>query len=144
MLAALSVLAACSDPSLEGTSFRCDADHACPTDQTCLFGRCRRHPAADIGCGDSTCNGTQQCCVDNANGPRCIAAGEICPGDHAAVCDGLDDCGTDEHCCNANTTACGLTCEDYACSTDDDCPETVPHCCPQAIVPWGQCSLSPC
>jgi hypothetical protein len=131
-------------PDLEGTAFRCDDQHACPADQTCLFGRCRRHPAVSIGCGTASCDGSQQCCVDGTNPPRCIPAKDVCPSGREALCDGIDDCAFGERCCNAVVTACGLDCDEFACAADLDCPSEEPHCCPQSELPWGQCQLDDC
>jgi hypothetical protein len=139
----LACLAVACQPGLDGTAFRCDDSHGCPDDQSCIIGRCRRIPPSEIGCGSVTCAGNEQCCVDSENPPRCIAAADICPG-RDAVCDGVDDCATTEHCCNGDTTACGLDCQETACTTDTDCPSTEPHCCPQSDVPWGQCQLEGC
>jgi hypothetical protein len=128
-------------PDLEGTAFRCDATHGCPSDQSCISGRCRRVAPQLIDCAGNACLSDQQCCVDDINPPRCIAAADACPGS-AAICDSVDDCAPDEHCCNGTVTACGLHCDNTACHDDSDCPSTEPHCCPQAIVPWGECHLS--
>jgi hypothetical protein len=128
-------------PSLDGTAFKCDADHACPSDQSCIFGRCRLVAPVAIGCGSSSCTPDEECCVDDTNPPRCIAATDSCPGT-SALCDSIDDCGSGEHCCDADTTACGVDCSVTACKTDVDCPSTEPNCCPQSDLPWGTCMLS--
>jgi hypothetical protein len=140
--ALLAMLVIGCEPDLDGTAFLCDPDHACPGDQTCIDGRCRRVAPQFIACGGATtCFPDQQCCVDNINPPRCIAAADRCPG-RAALCDSMDDCAPEERCCNATVTACGLHCETVACEVDPDCPSDKPHCCPQGDVPWGECELS--
>ncbi len=133
-------------PDLDGTAFKCDPDHACPDDQSCISGRCRRVAPMAIGCDTETCLPDEQCCVDIANGNRCIGATEVCPG-ATALCDGIDDCDDSELCCNGKeTTACARTCESdkVACATDADCPSDAIHCCPQPLVPWGECSNIDC
>jgi hypothetical protein len=139
--ALLAMLAIGCQPDLDGTAFLCDADHACPDDQSCIDGRCRRVEPSFIMCDQITCLPDEQCCVDETNPPRCIAAAASCPG-HAALCDSIDDCAPQERCCNATVTACGLHCDHVACEDNTDCPSEAPNCCPQETVPWGECSLS--
>lgn len=142
------VLAGC-EPDYSATAFRCDSDRGgtrdCPDDQTCVSGRCRRGGVtAPVACGMAgTCSVEQQCCYDDDNGARCLPAGDVCPG-KAALCDGKTDCAGGDGCCNDRTTACGLTCETYACALNADCPSEVPNCCRQFDVPWGECQLSGC
>ncbi|MEO8702875.1 MAG: hypothetical protein ABI867_22715 [Kofleriaceae bacterium] len=139
------VLVACA-PEYDGTAFKCDADHGCPLDQSCLAGRCRRVMPVSIACGDVSCGPTEQCCADIIGGDRCIGATEVCPGD-TALCDGKDDCASTERCCQLDSeTVCALACEsrDVACATDDDCPSDAFHCCPQPLRPWGSCSSLSC
>jgi hypothetical protein len=144
-LLAMVGLVACA-PSYDGTAFRCDAAHGCPTGQSCLAGRCRRAMPVAIACGSATCMPDEQCCVDVVNPPRCLPATETCPGD-AALCDTRDDCAPVERCCNTDDgAACALACDSdhVACIVDADCPGDAPHCCPQPIVPWGECALLSC
>ncbi|MBA2544606.1 MAG: hypothetical protein H0V17_33495 [Deltaproteobacteria bacterium] len=142
------ILAGC-EPDLDGTAFKCDADHGCPLDQSCISGRCRRVAPTGIDCGTASCGPDEMCCADVINGNRCILATEVCPG-NSALCDGTDDCAAAERCCNAqgggDVTACALSCEskDVACTVDADCPSDALHCCPQVLVPWGQCSIFDC
>jgi hypothetical protein len=142
----LIALACACQPDLDGTAFKCDASHGCPSDQTCIGGRCRRVAPMDIVCDTETCGPDEQCCADLINGPRCIPASGVCP-DAAALCDGQNDCAPIERCCNGiETTACALSCpsDEVACAADEDCPSDASNCCAQALVPWGKCSLIPC
>jgi hypothetical protein len=147
-LVLLIALACACEPDLDGTAFKCDMDHSCPSDLRCINSRCRRIEPVDIACGDETCGPTEQCCADLINGNRCILASQVCPDD-TALCDGKNDCSTDpeERCCNGDdTTACALNCpsDEVACTTDDDCPSDAIHCCPQVLIPWGKCSNLDC
>jgi hypothetical protein len=146
VIVAVLVAGGACDPDLDGTAFKCDQDHGCPSDQSCISGRCRRVAPMAIGCGNEACLPEEQCCVDTANENRCIGATEVCPG-ATALCDGIDDCDDTERCCNGTeTTACALSCEsdNVACATDADCPSDAIHCCPQSLVPWGECSNIDC
>jgi hypothetical protein len=140
------VIASCT-PDYGHTAFRCDAEHACPAGQVCTHERCRRGvPAGIYGvvCGAQTCDLTQQCCFYDEGGPRCIAAGDVCP-DKAALCDGVEDCQSGDRCCGDSTMlACDARCDTYVCREDDDCPSTEPHCCNEDGEPWRECSQSPC
>ena len=139
-------LAACGEVDTAGTVFRCDERRGCPDDQTCVFGRCRRGGVAgEVGCGGATCSAMEQCCVDSVNPPRCIPAGEVCPG-VGALCDGLEDCQAGDRCCSAKLGACHETCDDVACTTAEACPSDEPHCCPNpgTPTPWGECRFAPC
>lgn len=138
-------LAACGDVDTTGTTFRCDDQRGCPADQACVFGRCRRGGVAgEIACGAATCSVMEQCCVDAINPPRCIPAGDVCPG-LGALCDGVEDCQAGDRCCSAELGACHAACDVVACTTAEDCPSDLPHCCPNPLeTPWGACSFSPC
>ena len=144
MIAAV-LLAAC-EPDYDGTAFRCDDGHGCPTDQSCFAGRCRRKGGAVVACGAKTCAPDQQCCTDVIDGDRCLAANDVCPGD-SALCDDPTDCAPMERCCTgaSTLTACALRCEqDIACIKDADCPGDKMHCCPQTLRPWKACSSITC
>ena len=140
----LASIASCA-PDYGHTAFRCDAEHGCPDGQSCVDRRCRRGtPVAPDGviCGASTCDATQQCCADD-NGPRCIAAGDVCPGD-AALCDGVEDCQASDRCCaDGDTAFCDATCGHVACRDTGDCPSDAPNCCP-TDNPWSVCSRDDC
>jgi hypothetical protein len=58
-LSLVCLLAGCA-PDYGHSAFRCDASHACPDDQTCIAGRCRRGaPTGDgVVCGTATCDAT--------------------------------------------------------------------------------------
>jgi hypothetical protein len=138
-------IASCA-PDYAHTAFRCDADHGCPAGQTCLDGRCRRGaPTGDgVVCGAATCDASHQCCLDQLNPPRCIAAGDVCPGT-SALCDGSEDCQAGDRCCaDGGTVFCDAACDRYACRDAADCPSTAPNCCPDDTAPWGECSPSGC
>ena len=141
---AVAVAGAC-DTGHDGTAFKCRDGDACPEDQQCISGRCRSVAPVSIACGDATCSPDQQCCADVINGNRCIPAIDDCVGT-AALCDGPDDCASGETCCNADTlTRCFAACDaSAACAVAADCPSDAPNCCPQAVVPWGRCQLTPC
>lgn len=147
----LSVLAfvGCT-PDYDATAYRCDTDRGgtrgCPADQSCQGGRCRRGtvPASTIGCMGTTCTTPdQQCCIDGINPPRCIPAGDVCPGT-SALCDGRADCAGDDYCCGGTTTACAESCEVTSCISAADCPSAEPNCCDDDLTPWGTCTNVPC
>lgn len=147
----VALLASCA-PDYGHTAFRCSEDHGCPTGQTCMSGRClRAAPTGDgVVCGKDAqgdtqvCDTSQQCCIDLFNGPRCIAAGDVCPGT-SALCDGSEDCQAGDRCCaDGGTVFCDAACDRYACRDAADCPSTVPNCCFDDPTPWGQCSPFPC
>ena len=145
-LLAIAILLAGCEPDLEGTAFRCDADHGCPSDQQCFGGRCRRKDGAVVQCGAATCAPNQMCCSDVIQGDRCLDGDDTCPGDQA-LCDEPADCAEGERCCNGKaTTACGLSCpeDEDACVRDADCPGDAPHCCAQVLRPWKVCSEQDC
>jgi hypothetical protein len=127
-------------PDYAHSAFRCDATHGCPSGQSCISERCRRGvpEGATVDCGAAICDvATQQCCIDGINAPRCIAAGDVCPG-VGALCDGREDCIDRDRCCaDDDTIACFESCKDYACRDDDDCPSTAPNCC--ATAQLGVC-----
>lgn len=144
-LAAALAVAAC-EPDYAHTAFLCDRDHGCPSEQTCMMGRCRRGaPTGDgVLCGSNRCALSDQCCLYEPGEPTCIAAGSACP-DAAALCDGIEDCQDGDLCCaDGNTVACDRTCHTWACLDGDDCPTTEPHCCHEDDRPWGTCSQPPC
>jgi hypothetical protein len=139
-------LACACEPNLDGTAFKCDAAHGCPSGQTCISDRCRRVAPVDIACGDETCGPAEQCCADFINGARCIGAAEVCDSE-TAICDGKNDCASNERCCQGDdATVCALACEseEVACTTDEDCPSDAIFCCAQALIPWGKCSTFDC
>ena len=150
----LVAVAACT-PDTANTAFRCDTDRGgsrgCPSGQSCESGRCRRGGAVGtVLCGSATCTTEQQCCVDAANPPRCIAADASCPG-AGALCDQRADCAAGDYCCSGETTACGGTCGEAAClDAVLDCPSQAPNCCfgkdmtLDLALPWGRCSNDPC
>jgi hypothetical protein len=146
----LVVLVAGCAPDYDTTAFRCDTDRGgqrgCPTGQTCQAGRCRRGaiPASVIGCMAMTCiTPDEQCCIDDNNPPRCVPAGDVCPG-ISALCDGRADCAGSDLCCSGTTTACSENCELTACVSAADCPAAEPHCCDTDETPWGLCTNDPC
>jgi hypothetical protein len=144
-LSILTLLASCA-PDYGHSAFRCDADHGCPAGQACVVGRCRTGlPAGDgVVCATVTCDATQQCCLDLFNPPRCIAAGDVCPGT-SALCDGVEDCPAGERCCaTGSTVACGASCDEVVCREAADCPSTAPNCCASDQTPWGTCSALGC
>jgi len=70
-LSVLVILASCT-PDTSHTAFRCDEHHACPSDQACAAGRCRRGaPTGDgIVCDTGlVCTPDQQCCVTLFSAP---------------------------------------------------------------------------
>ena len=141
----LTLIAGCA-PDYGHTAFRCDGELHCPGDQTCVLGRCRRGaPTGDgVVCGAVTCDTTQQCCLDLFNPPRCLAAGELCPGT-TALCDGIEDCQASDRCCaDDDAVFCDATCDRYACRDAGDCPSTRPNCCASDATPWGTCSEPSC
>jgi len=129
------------------TLFLCDAERGCPDDQSCVGGRCRRGGAAgEVACGPGgTCTAEQQCCVDSANPPRCIPAGDECPG-YGAICDGPADCQASDDCCDGDIASCRASCgnKSAVCAVDADCPSGEPHCCNDGDYPWGFCQLFAC
>ena len=143
----LGCLVASCAPDYDHSAFRCDPDHGCPSGQSCIGGRCRRGVPGDasVACGGATCDvAMQQCCADGNNAPRCIRAGDECPGP-GALCDGPGDCLGDESCCgDSQTVACFTSCKRYVCVTGADCPSKAPNCCPGEDVPWGECSNDGC
>ncbi|HET9626755.1 MAG TPA: hypothetical protein VFP84_35575 [Kofleriaceae bacterium] len=151
MRRALVVLLVCVGcaPDTALTAFLCGAGDACPADQVCLAGRCRRGPAphADgVICGGARCTTDEQCCVDGTNPPRCLAAANAnCPG-LVALCDGEEDCtGGDKCCADASLVTCSTDCTTVVCQTDDDCPAGRPNCCmADPAVSWGTCQLASC
>lgn len=145
LLSCLLVLASCT-PDYGHTAFRCDDEHRCPADQTCITGRCRRGaPTGDgVVCGAATCTLTEQCCLYSFGPPRCIAAGELCPNT-SALCDGVEDCASGDRCCgDGEALLCDATCADYVCRDAADCPSIEPYCCGATAQMWGQCSPFPC
>lgn len=144
-MSVLVILASCT-PDTSHTAFRCDEHHACPPDQACAEGRCRRGaPTGDgIVCDTGlVCAQNQQCCVTLFSTPRCIAAGDECGG-AAAFCDGREDCQPGDHCCDDSAVSCGADCESPVCREDADCPTTVPNCCDRDGPRWGHCSVFAC
>ncbi len=151
-LALSLALAACySDPSYQGTSFKCDDAHGCPPGQTCVAGTCTGGGSNGSALGDGikcasagTCAAGSACCNDAITGPRCIAVGGTCNGE-AATCDGTADCPSGERCCTTQAPACGAaSCADVVCTTGSDCPTTRPFCCFITTFPWGTCNVTPC
>lgn len=152
-LAWIVLLIASCAPDYAHTAFRCDEGHGCPAGQMCLDGRCRRGALTGDGvvCGQDdkgsmqVCDTSQQCCLDLFNPPRCIAAGDVCPGT-AALCDGSEDCQAGDRCCaDGDTVFCDAACDHDACRDAADCPSTAPNCChDDDTTPWGQCSPLGC
>jgi len=139
------VIAACT-PDTSHTAFRCDDSHGCPSGQTCVGGRCHRGPVTGDGVVCDTqkvCAPDQQCCLDLFNPPRCIAAGDECPGT-SAFCDGVEDCQMGDRCCAESTVSCGSSCGIVACRDGSDCPTTEPNCCDHDGPRWGTCSPFQC
>lgn len=145
-LALLCMLCACERDYGE-TLFKCDAKRGCPPDQACVGGRCRRGGASgQVACGQGgTCSPDQQCCADLTNPPRCIPAGDECPG-YGAICDGPLDCASGDSCCDGAIAACLETCgnKSAVCTVDTDCPSGEPHCCISDDYPWGYCQFRAC
>jgi hypothetical protein len=143
----VALIASCA-PDYAHTAFRCDPGHGCPADQTCLDGRCQRAARTGDGVvcsvdGQHSCDPGEQCCL-YPDGPRCIAAGDVCPGT-SALCDGSEDCQAGDRCCaDGNITFCDAACDRHACRDAADCPSTAPSCCPDDTTPWGRCSPSGC
>lgn len=139
----LFACAACT-PDFAHTAFLCTATADCPSEQTCLAGRCRRAPIQGDGirCGASSCAAGQQCCVDGA-GPHCLAADQICSG-LGALCDGDEDCGGGDHCCDDGIVACNTSCATVVCLDLADCPDGRKQCCFDGATPWGTCSKQAC
>ncbi|MFN0248561.1 MAG: hypothetical protein ACKV2T_16835 [Kofleriaceae bacterium] len=139
-------LAAC-EPDYSGTAFRCDDERACPDEQSCVHGRCRRGGAVGrVQCGGALCLETEQCCHSGALGARCIPAGDVCDG-RSALCDSLDDCQAGDECCDGETAACNESCpeNETRCTTDNDCPAgTEPFCCGSSGSPWKKCEDFAC
>lgn len=141
----ITLIASCA-PDYGHTAFRCDASHDCPAGQSCFAGRCRRgEPTGDgVACGATSCDATQQCCLDLFNPARCIAAGDACAG-ISALCDGSEDCQPGDRCCaDGGTAFCDASCGEYACRDAADCPPSAPSCCTLGDVPWGLCSRLGC
>jgi len=138
-------------PDYSDSLFKCDDAHACPTNQICLGGVCQR--ASDNGdgvvCADAgVCARGMQCCVDNANPPRCIAASDPCSG-QTALCDGPKDCDSSSACCDSSPVRCGDpqgdACGAWICRTGSDCAGSdSPNCCPDGDLPWKRCEFFPC
>jgi hypothetical protein len=140
----VTLIAGCA-PNYAHSAFRCGADPDCPAGQTCRAGRCLRGaPTGDgVTCGAASCGPADQCCFDPPALPRCIAAGDVCPGT-AALCDGSEDCRAGDRCCaDGDTAFCDASCGHYACRDGADCPSTEPNCC-TADTPWGMCSKFGC
>jgi hypothetical protein len=140
-------LAAGCGPDYEHSAFRCDAMRGCPSGQSCINERCRRGLPREpsLVCGDATCDVTiQQCCVDGDNPPRCIKAGDVCPG-VGALCGGVANCQGGDWCCfDDDALACFASCKTYACRSDADCPSEEPNCCLITTALPGRCAGSPC
>jgi hypothetical protein len=142
------VLAACSygDPSYDGTGFKCDGDHPCPSGQTCggdgvcgTGGSGSGSSELGIKCGADTCAAGSACCADVIAGPHCISTSASCTG-QTAQCDGIADCGSGQRCCATASPRCGAdTCADAVCTVATDCPSFVPTCCFDTGFPWGHC-----
>jgi len=145
-LVLLVLLGAC-ERDYDDSLFRCDALRGCPEGQGCVGGRCRRGGVAGaVACGPGgTCTGEQQCCIDNANPPRCIPAGDECAG-ISAICDGTADCQPGDSCCDGVIAACQSSCQgaSVVCTTNTDCPSAEPNCCVTPDYPWGFCQFRTC
>ncbi|HVK89627.1 MAG TPA: hypothetical protein VM513_36140 [Kofleriaceae bacterium] len=140
------LLGACAfeDPSFDGTSFTCDDAHPCPSPQQCLGGTCRTiaSTADGVKCGTAgQCAPGETCCASAVAEPTCLPAGQDCSG-NAATCDGAEDCGIGEQCCDNSEPRCDAAgCSPPVCSSDEDCSGTRPNCCFLTPSPWGICSL---
>jgi hypothetical protein len=134
-------------PDYDAARFRCDADHPCPADQSCVSGHCAPGgpPAVGVECGGVICSTQEACCVDLRSRASCIAIGGACDG-IAATCDGIEDCG-DGACCASSlgaTNACGeATCDMQICREDADCLLPAATTCCLGVgfpgAPWGLC-----
>jgi len=144
----LGCLVASCAPDYGHSAFRCDAEHGCPSGQTCILDRCRRADPIGNGsgdgviCGGRACALTEQCCLDEDNRTAsCAAAGDVCVAT-SALCDGKEDCAGDDRCCiQGDTITCGTDCKAYACREDGDCPAPQ-HCCLATADRWGECDES--
>lgn len=153
------VLAACYDaPDYRTSSFKCDASHGCPTDQTCLAGVCAYVASTYDGvqCGDGPCGvGAQaakpECCYDGTTS-YCLATTDTCTGmvrSLAALCDGASDCPAGTACCPGSFGVAMCTpdpCDDRICQTSDDCG-SYHYCCPDIKLPgapFERCQMLQC
>lgn len=143
-------------PDYSGAHFKCDAEHACPSGQTCVNGTCSDGggsgmidaPPSESGvaCGATTCGAGQKCCADFVSGPTCIAPSASCTG-FSATCDGIEDC-AGQSCCETGsiTIGCAAACSGYTiCRDNNDCTDpSKPTCCPAiaTMEPWGRCNVA--
>jgi hypothetical protein len=142
-------------PDYAGTHFKCDSEHACPSGQQCISGRCDGSSGIDapvssagVLCGATTCGAGQKCCADFVNGVGCIALAASCTG-FAATCDGKEDCGSMRCCETSNLLiGCTATCagqQQLICRDNADCTDFgASQCCPTVgtMEPWGRCNAA--
>lgn len=91
---------------------------------------------------------TQSCCFSFA-GVNCIGLDDACegPGGTPAArldCDGREDCGPGEYCCDKQSNLVCLpegSCDQNAflCNGPNDCPASVPQCCDGLCTAQGTC-----
>lgn len=137
---------ACSfdEPRFDGSSFRCDDAHPCPSPQRCLGGMCTdiASTADGVACGTAgQCEPGETCCASAIAAPKCLPPGQVCDA-NSAMCDGANDCASGMQCCDNSDPQCGAAdCSPAVCSSNDDCSGSRPTCCFLTPSPWGICSV---
>lgn len=142
VIAAVVVVAGCGygAPDYDGTRFLCGDLDRCPPGQSCIGGECREETPGDgVFCDGDICAPGEQCCVEAIIGAYCLSGGEFCPG-QAAFCDGVEDCGEDEYCCDGGDATCCTDDFFLVCQDEGDCTAIEPLCCFDSGMPWGNCA----
>lgn len=87
-----------------------------------------------IRCGSKTCAATEVCCGEIVGDPACKPAASNPDCDTVLVCDGAQDCGPGQSCCQNGTGGSDSLCRAGACSDSE-----YTYCQPDApICPGGQ------